>query len=93
MTTVPNDEAREESARRYPADRGEVLLSAGSLRNARREAFEKGAAWQASRPITDAQVEAALHAYHGTTPKFGFEWREGEPERMRAALEAARDAS
>ena len=46
-----------------------------------------------NEPVTDARVEAALHSYHETTPTVGFEWREGEPKRMRAALEAARDAS
>ena len=42
-------EAREEAHRRYPVGRGEVALTPGAIRNARREAFEKGAAWQRDR--------------------------------------------
>jgi hypothetical protein len=52
------DDARAEAERRY-AGRGEVSLSPGAIRNARREAFERGAEWQASRKveITDELVE------------------------------------
>lgn len=73
--------AQEESARRYPPDRGEVRLSAGSMRNARREAFEKGAAWQAEQPveITDEMVERAAHAMFeepGVITDDGYTWAE-----------------
>lgn len=43
-------EARAEAERRY-SGRGEVALTAGAIRNARREAFEQGAEWQASRKV------------------------------------------
>lgn len=85
--------AQEESARRYPPDRGEVRLSAGSMRNARREAFENGAAWQAEQPveITDEMVDAAILAQWGddSWEEWHGQAKQEERVRMRAALEAA----
>lgn len=42
------ESARTEAERRY-ADRGEVPLGPGAIRNARCEAFENGAAWAAQQ--------------------------------------------
>ena len=93
-------EAREAAEKRY-ARRGEVTLSPSAVRNARREAFEKGYIAGATRPVTDAEVEAGCAGFYndpvnGLTswrrlaevdPKLADKYRAG----MRAALEAARE--
>ena len=76
------DAAREEAERRWPHT-GEAV--ADTARAARRLSFTQGASWQASQPITDAEVEAALNAFAAS----GMHCLVTYPQ-MRAALEAAR---
>ncbi len=98
------DEARAEATRRWPAllpDSEEIVLHRSVLREKVREAFQVGATWAASRPITDEQVEAAAKAlfYWDTEdhPEPRPSWLSLSEEQMdiwrsgaRAALEAAR---
>ena len=55
-----------------------------------RDAFIAGAEWQASRPVTDAEVEAALLAWHTNIAPFEADYWEQDHYDMRVALEAAR---
>lgn len=76
-------EARQAAEERYP-NRGDRA----TIRNARREAFEKGYIAGATRPVTDAEVRAAWEAYIAAQERDPYD----RESRMRAALEAARTA-
>lgn len=85
-------EARAEAEKQY-STHGEVPLSAGAIRNARREAFEKGYVAGASRPVSGEQVLAALNAENPRAATDDLsDWGDFSINRMRAALEAAREA-
>lgn len=67
---MTEQKAREESRRRY-VDRYSPSLTGGAVRNARREAFERGATWERARvvaapsdtePDTEAQISAVTIA-------------------------------
>ena len=57
---MTEQEARTEAERRYPNDRYEGHLLPGAIRNARREAFQEGAAWQRARRVSPVTREDAL---------------------------------
>ena len=81
-------DAREEAERRYPYRDWHGFSEVLAVDD-RRDAFIAGAAWQASRPVTDEQIEAAAEAIIGTC--FGQELPEAPIDLARAALEAARE--
>lgn len=75
MSTI-EDEARAEAEKRWPGSWTHAAI---------RQGFEAGAEWAASRPVTDAEVIAALNAHWGTAAS-----EFGSVVGMRAALESVR---
>lgn len=57
-------EARAEAEKRYPDDVMQLALGEVNLADQPRAAFIAGAEWQASRPVTDEQADAAQIAFH-----------------------------
>jgi hypothetical protein len=87
------EQARAEAERRFTGRGGTMW----DLPEYQRVAFEAGAEWQASREVTEAEVEAAALALYQSDwphpkPELYDDW-EGElfRRRARAALVAARE--
>ena len=84
-----SDEARAEAERRY--GRSRPAVAAFDFTEIKHAAFITGAEWQASRPVTDAEVEAAGEVMYSHWHEWGGD-DQGHRDLMRAALEAARRA-